>query len=313
MRIAITGSTGLVGKALIPTLQTAGNQVVRLVRGAVAKSADATEQAQQQQAQQSASWQPDTGAIDLAALGSIDAVIHLAGENVAGGRWTKARKQRIANSRGPVTEKLCRTLASLPQPPKVLISASAIGIYGDRGPEELHEQSDLPADPGFLTEVAMAWEAGTQPLAACGTRIVHLRIGIVLDRSGGALARMLPPFRFGLGGRLGDGHQWMSWITLHDLVRAVQYILNDDSLRGPVLAVAPTPIDNREFTRTLGKVLHRPTFLPVPRFALQLLFGEMASLLFASLRARPHQLLAAGFPFDHANLEAALRACLGKN
>lgn len=299
MRIAITGSTGLVGTALIPALQNDGHQVVRLVRS----SGNAPEG-------DIARWQPDSGTIDLAALGAVDAVIHLAGENVAGGRWTKARKQRIAHSRGPATERLCQTLAGLQTPPKILISASATGIYGDRDNEELHEASALDSRDDFLATVAKQWELGTEPLANSTTRIVHLRIGIVLDRSGGALARMLLPFRLGIGGRLGSGNHWVSWITLHDLVRAMQYILKDASLHGPVLAVAPTPVSNREFTQTLGKVLRRPTILPMPRFALRLLFGEFANALLGSQRARPHRLLEAGFEFDHANLEYALRASL---
>ena len=308
MRIAITGSTGLVGKALVPALQKDGHRVVRLVR----KVATTQQQGQTGPAD-TAHWDTDSGAIDLDALGDIDAIIHLAGENVAAGRWSKARKQRIANSRGPATQKLCRTLAAMPKPPQIMISASAVGIYGDRGAEELHEDSELPGSPDFLADVAKAWEAGTQPLTGKGTRIVNLRIGIVLDRSGGALGRMLLPFQLGIGGRLGDGKHWMSWITLHDLVRVVQRSLADASLRGPVLAVAPTPIDNREFTRTLGKVLRRPTILPVPRFALQLLFGEMVSVLLGSQRARPHRLLESGFEFDHANIESALRACIQGN
>jgi len=299
MRIAITGSTGLVGKALIPALQNDGHQVVRLVRS----SGNAPEG-------HTALWQPASGTIDLEALGAIDAVMHLAGENVAGGRWSKARKQRIANSRGPATERLCQTLANLATPPKILISASAVGIYGDRDNEELHEASPLDCHDDFLADVAKLWEFATEPLANSATRIVHLRIGIVLDRSGGALARMLLPFRLGICGRLGSGNHWVSWITLHDLVRAMQHILEDASLHGPVLAVAPTPVSNRDFTRTLGKVLRRPTFLPMPQFALRLLFGEFANALLASQRARPHRLLEAGFEFDHANLECALRACL---
>lgn len=302
MRIAITGSTGLVGKALIPALQNDGHQVVRLVR-LVRNPGNAPDG-------ETALWQPDSGTIDIAALGTIDAIVHLAGENVAGGRWTKARKQRIAESRGTATERLCRTLAGLSKPPGILISASATGIYGNRDNEELHEHSALDSHDDFLATVAKQWELGTEPLANSATRIVHLRIGIVLDRSGGALARMLLPFRLGIGGRLSTGNHWVSWITLHDLVRAVQHILNDASLHGPVLAVAPTPVSNREFTQTLGKVLRRPTILPVPRFALRLLFGELASALLASQRARPHRLLGAGFEFDHATLEGALRALL---
>jgi len=302
MRIAITGSTGLVGKALIPALQTDGHRVVRLVRGKVSEQKHDTDD--------TVSWQPSTGTIDLDALGEIDAVIHLAGENIAGGRWTNARKQRIADSRGPTTEKLCRTLAGMGRPPSTFISASGIGIYGDRGAEELHEGSTLATEPDFLADVAKAWECGTQPLADGQTRIVHLRIGMVLDRSGGALARMLLPFRLGLGGRLGDGKHWMSWISLTDLVRVIQRTLIDDNLCGPLNAVAPMPVSNRDFTRTLGKVLRRPTFMPVPRFALQLLFGELTDVLLGSQRGRPQRLLEVGFEFDHPSLEGALRSTL---
>jgi len=299
MRIAITGSTGLVGQALVAALEKDGHKIVRLVR----KHGNAPEG-------DTALWQPDTGAIDTSALGEVDAVIHLAGENVAGGRWNAARKQRIADSRGPATDKLCRTLAALPTPPRILISASGTGIYGDRGDEELHEDSALDSSGDFLATVAKDWERGTQPLSNCETRVVHLRIGVVLDRSGGALQRMLLPFRLGIGGRLGSGRHWVSWISLHDLVRAMQHILNDDSIRGPINGVAPTPVDNREFTRTLGKVLRRPTVLPMPRFMLRLLFGELADVLLGSIRARPQRLLEAGFQFDHANLETALRSTL---
>ncbi|MGK0202979.1 MAG: hypothetical protein ACI89X_003101 [Planctomycetota bacterium] len=304
MRIAITGSTGLVGKALIPALQNAGHRVVRLVR------CDAI--APHRSAEDAVQWQPATGAIDLDALGAIDAVVHLAGENVASGRWTKARKQRISDSRGPTTEKLCRTLAGMARPPHTFISASGINIYGDRGAEELHEGSSLASEPDFLADVAKAWELGAQPLADSNTRVVHLRIGIVLDRTGGALARMLLPFRLGIGGRLGNGHHWMSWITLPDLVRVVQRALIDEELRGPVNAIAPVAVSNREFTRTLGKVLRRPTFLPMPRVALWLLFGELTNVLLGSQHARPQRLLEAGFEFEHANLEGALRSCLSK-
>ena len=236
--------------------------------------------------------------------------MHLAGENIASGRWTEARKQRIAASRGPTTEKLCQALAALPKPPRVLISASATGIYGDRGDEELHEDSEL-GEASFLVDVAKQWEAATRCLTDCGTRVVNLRIGVVLDKQGGALARMLLPFRLGIGGTLGNGKHWMSWIHLRDLVRVITHTLADDSLRGPVLAVAPTPVTNRVFTKALGKALRRPTVLPMPAFALRLLFGELASVLLGSQRARPHRLLESGFEFEHANLESALRAALG--
>ena len=295
MRIAITGSTGLVGTPLVSALRTDGHEVVRLVRDSTQTSPD-----------DAAHWNPSSGAIDLAALGAVDAVIHLAGENVAGGRWTNARKQRIAQSRGPATESLCRTLASLSTPPKILISASATGIYGDRGDEELDEDSPTDSGDTFLGGVARDWEAATSPLDNNSTRIVHLRIGIVLDPSGGALARMLLPFRLGIGGRISSGNHWMSWITLHDLVRAIQHTLADASLQGPVLAVSPTPVTNRAFTRALGKALRRPTVLPAPGFALRLLFGEMATLLLSSQRAQPKRLVDSGFQFDHTDLESAL-------
>jgi len=297
MRVAITGSSGLVGTAVVDALRREHHDVVRLVRSPTS-AADA------------ARWDPSTGEVDLEALGAVDAVVHLAGENVAGGRWTEARKRRIHESRGPATARLCATLAALPTPPAVMVSASATGIYGDRGAEELREDSATGPAGDFLTEVALQWERGTAALEAAGARVVHLRIGIVLDREGGALAKMLPPFRLGLGGRLGDGRHWMSWISLSDLVRAVQRALTDDSLRGPVLAVSPQPVTNDEFTRALGSQLGRPTMFPVPRFALRLLFGGFADVLLGSQRAYPGRLLGAGFEFAHQDIGAALRAAL---
>lgn len=291
MRIAISGATGFVGSAAAADLQGAGHDVVPLVRGD--------------------NWQPDTGALDATALGRIDAVLHLAGENVAGGRWTDERKRRIADSRGPVTERLCRALAALPQPPRVLVAASATGIYGDRGDAELDERS--PGGDGFLADVARAWEAGTAPARAAGMRVVNLRIGMVLDPAGGALQRMLPPFRLGVGGRLGSGRQWVSWITRGDLVRAIRFALEHDELRGPVLATAPEPVRNAAFTQALGRALRRPAFLPVPAFALRLLLGEMAdALLLASQRCRPQELCQAGFRFEHPALGPALQQLLAR-
>jgi uncharacterized protein (TIGR01777 family) len=297
-RLAVTGSTGLVGVALCRAAAAAGWEVVRLVRTAKGEPGTAT-------------WNPATGAIDASALEPIDAVVHLAGENVAGGRWTTARKAAIADSRGPATEKLCRALAALPQPPKVLVSASATGVYGDRGDEALDEAS-APGQ-GFLADVARAWEAGTAPLAAAGTRVVLLRIGVVLARDGGALPRMLPPFRLGLGGPLGSGRQWMSWITLHDLVRAILFALGCERLRGAALATSPTPVTNRAFGKALGRALRRPAVLPAPAFALRLLLGEMAqALLLSSQRCQPKALAAAGFVYEHQELDGALRAVLAK-
>lgn len=301
MRIAITGSTGLVGTATITALKQAGHDVVALIRPQSEHSKlDPATVA-------TAAWDPASGELDVVALGAVDAVVHLAGENIASGRWTEARKRRIAESRGPATERLCRALAALPTPPRVLISASATGIYGDRDDEELHEESELGDPSSFLVDVAKQWEAATGCLSDCGARVVNLRIGIVIDKQGGALARMLLPFRLGIGGTLGNGMHWMSWIHLHDLVRAILHTLTDNSLRGPVLAVAPTPVTNRVFTKALGKVLGRPTVLPVPGFALRLLFGELASVLLGSQRARPHRLLESGFEFACANIESALR------
>jgi uncharacterized protein (TIGR01777 family) len=297
MRIAVTGASGLVGSALCRALAADDHEVVRLVRRASA-------------APDEARWSPQTGEVDAAALGAVDAVVHLAGENVAGGRWTAARRARIHASRGPATERLCRALAALPQPPKVMVSASATGVYGDRGDEELSEDSAPGPAGDFLTGVALAWEQATAPLEAAGARVVHLRIGIVLDRAGGALAKMLPPFRLGLGGKLGDGRHWMSWISLPDLVRVVQRALADPDLRGPVLAVAPHPVANADFTRALGRQLRRPTLFPVPRAALRLLFGGFADVLLGSQRARPKRLLDAGFAFEHEDLPSALRAAL---
>ena len=300
MRIALSGSTGLVGAALGQSLRADGHDVVRLVRSPDGK-------------QDSSVWDPATGSVDANALGTPDAVVHLAGENIASGRWTAAKKQLIDDSRGPATELLCKTLAALPTPPKVFIGASATGIYGNTGGEEVHEDTpiELARGENFLVDVARDWEAGARPIADAGARVVHLRIGIVLSKQGGALKRMLTPFRMGVGGRLGDGRQWMSWIALPDLLRIAQFALANDQLHGPLLCVAPTPVTNREFTRILGKVLRRPTVLPAPAFALRMAFGEMAdALLLTSLRTRPQRLLEAGFEFEHPNLETALRALL---
>jgi len=296
MRIAITGSSGFVGTAVVADLLRAGHDVVRLVRSP--RSTTGT-----------AAWDPRTGEVDRTALGAIDAVVHLAGENIASGRWSTARKRAIVDSRGPVTERLCRSLAALPHPPRVLVAASATGVYGDRGDEELDERS--PRGTGFLADTAQAWEDGTAPARAAGIRVVNVRFGVVLDPRGGALQKMLPPFRFGLGGRLGSGRQWTSWITLTDAARIVRFALDRDDLAGPVLAVAPEPVTNAQFTKALAAALRRPAILPVPAFVLRLLLGEMAdALLLSSTRARPRRLLDAGFRFDQGDLGAALAAML---
>lgn len=296
MRIAITGASGLVGRATTTALEAAGHDVVRLVRSDAGRAG-------------TAHWDPDQGAVDRTALGPIEAVVHLAGENVAAGRWSTARKRRIADSRGPATLALCRTLANAPQRPHTFVSASAVGIYGSPGDSWVDEQSSLGDD--FLARVAKEWEAGTKPLAEVGTRVVQLRIGVVLDREGGALRRMLLPFRLGLGGPLGRGDQWLGWITRHDLVRVILTTLTDARYRGPVVASSPMPVTSREFAQALGKALHRPAVLRTPAFALRLLFGEMAdALLLRSFRPRPGLLLENGFVFDHPRLDQALAAVL---
>jgi uncharacterized protein (TIGR01777 family) len=258
-------------------------------------------------------WNPATGALDGEALEALDAVVHLAGANVAGGRWTKARKQEIRDSRGPATQRLCETLAGLQRPP-TLISASAIGFYGNRGDEELDESS--AAGEGYLCEVAREWEAATKPLEDRGARVVHLRIGVVLGKDatgkpGGALARMRLPFLLGLGGRIGTGRQYMSWIALDDLTSLIAFALDCQELRGPVNATAPQPVTNAQFTKALGRVLRRPTMLPAPAAGLRLLLGEMAdALLLSSQRVLPRRAVASGFEFAHGDLESALRAVM---
>jgi hypothetical protein len=287
MRVVITGATGLVGHALTPHLTAMGHRVEGFSRPS--------------------DWDPDAGSISTARLQGADAVIHLAGENIASGRWTAARKNRILNSRTKGTRLLAEALAAMEQRPKVLVSASAVGFYGDRGNTVLDEDSESGA--GFLPEVCREWERATAPAQARGIRVVNLRIGIVLSADGGALRKMLTPFRLGVAGPLGDGRQYMSWITLSDLCRAANHVLTTQSLTGPVNAVSPTPVTNREFTSALAKVLRRPAVLPAPRFALRLVLGELADALLASARVVPAKLLSTGFKFQDTDISMAL----GKN
>jgi uncharacterized protein (TIGR01777 family) len=248
--------------------------------------------------------------VDAVSLEGLDAFVHLAGENIAAGRWTAARKEAIRNSRVMGTRLLCDALAGLSRPPKTLLCASAIGYYGDRWEDTLTEES--PAGKGFLPEVCREWEAAAEPAAKKGIRVVHLRFGVVLTPAGGALARMLPPFRAGLGGTLGSGRQYVSWVALDDLPGIVLHALTREELRGPVNAVAPRPVTNREFTEALGKILSRPTFFPVPALALRVAFGEMAdALLLASARVFPRRLEETGYRFRFPELHAALRHLLG--
>jgi uncharacterized protein (TIGR01777 family) len=300
LSIALTGASGMLGRALSAYLTTAGHRVLPLVRRAPGPD--------------EIGWDPAAGRIDGGRLEGLDAVVHLAGETVAQ-RWTSARMRRIWDSRERGTALLTRTLASLSRPPRALISASAVGAYGDRGGEVLTEASALPAanSGGFLAGVGRAWESATDAAAKAGIRVVRLRIGIVLTPSGGALPPMLIPFQFGLGGRMGSGDQWMSWIALDDLLGAFEHVLMTPALSGPVNAVAPTPVTNAEFTTALAEVLHRPALLPVPAAALRLLLGQMADeMLLGSQRVIPDQLRASGYSYRYPQLEGALRHVLGR-
>jgi uncharacterized protein (TIGR01777 family) len=297
MRVAVTGASGLVGGALVRALATAGHRVDRVSRRPPAPGAT------------DVPWDPERGQLDASALAGVDAVVHLAGERIDARRWTPAVKARIRESRAEGTRLLAAALGSLAPRPRALVSASAVGYYGDRGDEALTEESAPGA--GFLADVCRAWEAATEPARAAGIRVVSLRIGLVLAAEGGALPRMLLPFRLGLGGVVGSGRQYWSWITLVDLVRVIEHVLARDDLAGPVNAVAPGAVTGREFTRVLGRVLGRPTLLPLPAVAVRILLGEMGqALLLASARVVPRRLEEAGFRFRHPDLEGALRAVL---
>ncbi len=299
MKILVSGTTGLIGTALVPFLTTGGHSVVRLIRS------------QPRPGQAAVHWDTAAGSIDSSALEGLDAVVHLAGENIAARRWTPAQKARIRDSRVQGTRLLAQSLARLQQPPKVMVCASAIGFYGDRGTEVLTEES-APGS-GFLTDTCLAWEAAAQPASGKGVRVVNLRLGVVLSPGGGALAKMLFPFRLGVGGKIGSGRQYMSWIGIDDVVGVIHYALTTDELRGPINAVAPNPVTNREFTKTMGRVLSRPTIFPMPAFAARMAFGEMADeLLLASTRVKPARLQNSGYYFRHPQLEGALRHLLGK-
>lgn len=300
MKILISGASGLIGSALARRAVESGHQVVRLVRGVSASNADEIV------------FDPKASRIDRAGLvaAQAEAVVHLAGENIAAGRWTAARMARIRESRVQSTRLLAESLAALPVPPKVLACASAVGYYGNRGDESLDETS--PSGQGFLADVCRAWEAATEPAVQAGMRVVCLRFGMVLDASGGALAKMLPLFRLGLGGPIGNGLQHVSWITRDDAASAILALLEDSSMKGAVNLTAPQPVANRDFARTLGRVLRRPAFLPLPAAAARLLLGKMADeLLLSSAQVFPRRLLAAGFSFQDPQLEPALRRLLG--
>ena len=296
MIVALSGATGLIGGALAQRLTGDGHEVVPLVRRPPRPS------------ERAIAWDPARGTIDRTALEGCDAVVHLAGENVFG-RWTAAKKQRIRASRVAGTRIVSEALARLARPPQVLLAASAIGFYGDRGAEQLTERS-TPGDD-FLARVARDWEAATAPATAAGVRVVNLRFGVVLTPTGGALAKMLPAFRLGLGGPIGSGEQYLSWIALDDALAAIAHALTTESLTGPVNITAPEPLTALDFARALGRVLRRPALLRVPPFALRILFGaESAWLLQSGQRVMPARLIASGFRFRFSAVEPALRQLL---
>ena len=307
MHIVISGSSGFIGSELVRHLLANGHRVTRLVRR------------RGRPGEPVAVWDPEQGMIDTALLGDADALVHLAGESIVG-RWTAAKKRRILHSRMEGTRLIAQTLARLaqdagggqarlPKPPRAWFCASAIGYYGHRGDEWLHEESGSGA--GFLAEVCRMWEAETEPAARAGVRVIRGRIGMVLGPTGGALAKMLPPFRLGLGGPIGNGRQYWSWISVADLVGAIQHLLVTNDLQGPVNLVSPAPVTNAQFTAVLGDALRRPAVLPMPAFAARLVFGHMADeLLLASQRVKPTRLMAGGYRFRHPDLGLALRDAL---
>jgi uncharacterized protein (TIGR01777 family) len=296
MKILISGSHGLVGTALIQALESEGHDIFRLVRHAP-------------NAETEIEWSPDRYSIALARLEGFDAVVHLAGESIAEGRWTDEKKKRIRESRVKGTRLLGDALANLTNSPKTFVSASAIGYYGDRGDELLNETSAPGND--FLSGVCVEWEKATGLAREKGIRVVNCRFGIILDAKGGALKKMLPPFRMGVGGKIGSGRQWMSWIALDDVVGGIKFALANNSIKGPVNFVAPAPVTNAHFTKILGKVLSRPTIFPIPAFGVRLLFGEMAdALLLSSQRVESAVLQNSGYLFKYAQLDSALRHAL---
>jgi uncharacterized protein (TIGR01777 family) len=296
LRVAITGATGFLGGALTRHLRSAGHVVLPITRSQLDAGAGAIR------------WDPARGELDPAALEGVDAVVHLAGENIAQ-RWTDAVKREIRESRVRSTKLIARAISAMNRPPRVLLTGSAVGIYGDRGNELLDESS--AAGTGFLAEVVQAWERATEAANRGDVRVVHMRSGLVLGAEGGALPKMLPPFRLGLGGKIGSGEQMMSWIERGDWVRAVEKLLHAPLVKGPVNLVAPTPVSNAEFTAALGHVLGRPTALTIPDFAVRFALGEMGEqVLLAGQRVVPTRLLGAGYSFAYPTIDSALRAVL---
>ena len=297
MKVLITGSSGLIGSALIESLAANGHEVIRLLRKKFAEDSPV--------------WDPENGVIDLADVRGIAAVVHLAGDNIAEGRWNSQKKGRILNSRVIGTKLLAEFFAASDHKPHIIVSASAVGVYGDRGEERVDETSG-PGN-GFLADVCKQWEGATASAVDAGIRVANVRFGVVLSTAGGALKSMLLPFRMGVGGVIGTGKQYMSWVSIDDVVGMIQYVIANDSMQGPVNLVAPTAVSNREFTKTLGRVLHRPTIFPMPAFAARIAFGELANeLLLASTCVLPKKLMDSGYKFRHPELGEAFEHLLKK-
>ena len=293
MKILMSGGHGLVGRALSASLTRDGHEVVRMVRR------------ERVRGQAEIEWDPNQGRIDSEHVEGFDSIVHLAGESIASGRWTEEKKRKIRESRVRGTSLLSETIARLTHPPKSFISASAIGYYGDRA-NELVNESSAPGK-GFLPDVCIEWEDATTPADGSGVRVVRARFGIILDKEGGALEKMLTPFKLGVGGRVGDGNQWMSWIALEDVVAGLRFVIENSAMKGPVNFVGPEPVTNAQFTETMGKVLSKTTIFPMPAFAARLAFGEMAdALLLASTRVEPKKLMESGFRFKYPELRSAL-------
>lgn len=296
MRILVSGSTGLIGAAAVERLRGNGHEVVRLVRS-------------EARAKDEVSWSPAEERLEVGALEGCDAVLHLAGESIAGGRWTAEKKRRIRESRTKGTRLLADAAARAENGPRTFVSVSAIGYYGDRGDEWARE--DDPAGELFISEVCVDWERAADPARQAGLRVVHPRIGVVLSPEGGALKEMLTPFKLGIGGKVGSGQQWMSWVALGDVVSVLAFCLDHDAVSGPVNAVAPEPVRNADFTKALGRAIHRPTIIPVPAFGIEALFGEMGrELLLASTRVSAEKIRSLGFEFAQPSLDEALQTAL---
>ena len=296
MKVAVTGSSGLIGSSLVSFLSEKSVTVSKILR--------------ENTKDDDISWKPEDGDWDSAFTGGVDGIVHLAGENIASGKWTRKKKEKIRNSRIEGTTRLCEHILKLPTPPSVLVCASAIGYYGNRGVEFLNEGSSRGS--GFLPDVCLGWEEAAESVSKAGIRVVNVRFGIVLSKDGGALAKMMTPFKIGMGGKIGSGTQYMSWIAMDDVTSAIYHTLITESLKGPVNVTAPNPVTNKEFTNTLGEVLKRPAVVPIPAFAAKLAFGEMANdLLLASTKVAPKRLSDSGYKFQYPELENALKHVLG--